>query len=282
MRKVQTIIRRCMLSIGGFDIPQDPFDSLDVDAPAFSLYLKPPAQSHPSGAGTLYIPRPSTEGTSYAHLVAVGCSFDVPPLSGTAGSSIPHMPISRASSSNLDEQADEPTIDVTPIQQIRFGHRIDKKATRFTASDWRWGLGYEYIRIKKKAIYGHREITRFTKEHAYLVQFHQNKYRNMTSKFISKLISHLVANDPEIPVSNIIQKVQVLLQMGCTYKSACCGKWQNIYCLVLILLQSVVIMVQDEMFIYRIYIQGKLIEKHVNPIFIQLGTRTFGEMLLTI
>ncbi|KAI5648059.1 hypothetical protein M9H77_34064 [Catharanthus roseus] len=36
----------------------------------------------------------------------------------------------------------------------------------------------------------------------------------MTSNFISKLISHLVANDPEIPVSNVIQEVQVLLQTG--------------------------------------------------------------------
>ncbi|KAI5668178.1 hypothetical protein M9H77_18031 [Catharanthus roseus] len=40
----------------------------------------------------------------------------------------------------------------------------------------------------------------------------------MTSNFISKLISHHVANDPEIPVLNVIQKVQVLLQTGCTYK----------------------------------------------------------------
>ncbi|KAI5652536.1 hypothetical protein M9H77_29723 [Catharanthus roseus] len=42
--------------------------------------------------------------------------------------------------------------------------------------------------------------------------------RNLSSKFISMLISHLVANDPEIPVSNIIQEVQVLFQTGCTYK----------------------------------------------------------------
>ncbi|KAI5672609.1 hypothetical protein M9H77_12973 [Catharanthus roseus] len=33
-------------------------------------------------------------------------------------------------------------------------------------------------------------------------------------------ISHLVATDPEIPVSNIIQEVQVLFQTGCTYKRA--------------------------------------------------------------
>ncbi|KAI5658234.1 hypothetical protein M9H77_27027 [Catharanthus roseus] len=33
-------------------------------------------------------------------------------------------------------------------------------------------------------------------------------------------ISHLVANDPKIPVSNIIQEVQVSFQTGCTYKRA--------------------------------------------------------------
>ncbi|KAI5680478.1 hypothetical protein M9H77_01705 [Catharanthus roseus] len=33
-------------------------------------------------------------------------------------------------------------------------------------------------------------------------------------------ISHLVANNPEIPVSNIIQEVQVLFQTGYTYKWA--------------------------------------------------------------
>ncbi|KAI5669346.1 hypothetical protein M9H77_19199 [Catharanthus roseus] len=43
----------------------------------------------------------------------------------------------------------------------------------------------------------------------------------MTSKFVSKLISHFAANDPGIPVSNVIQEVQVRLQTGCTYKRAC-------------------------------------------------------------
>ncbi|KAI5653637.1 hypothetical protein M9H77_30824 [Catharanthus roseus] len=33
-------------------------------------------------------------------------------------------------------------------------------------------------------------------------------------------ISHLIANDLEIPVSNIIQEVHVLFQTGCTYKRA--------------------------------------------------------------
>ncbi|KAI5648820.1 hypothetical protein M9H77_34825 [Catharanthus roseus] len=48
----------------------------------------------------------------------------------------------------------------------------------------------------------------------------QNKHRNLSSKFISMSISHLVAKDPEIPVSNIIQEVQVLFQISCTYKQA--------------------------------------------------------------
>ncbi|KAI5668516.1 hypothetical protein M9H77_18369 [Catharanthus roseus] len=39
-------------------------------------------------------------------------------------------------------------------------------------------------------------------------------------------ISHLVANDLEITISDIIQEVQVLYQTGCTYKRACCEKWQ--------------------------------------------------------
>ncbi|KAI5656276.1 hypothetical protein M9H77_25069 [Catharanthus roseus] len=84
-----------------------------------------------------------------------------------------------------------------------------------------------YIRIKKKATHGRWEITRFVKEHTCLVQIEQNKHINLSSKFISMSISHLVADDPEIPVSNINQEVQVLFQTGCTYKRACCGKWQT-------------------------------------------------------
>ncbi|KAI5672096.1 hypothetical protein M9H77_12460 [Catharanthus roseus] len=74
-----------------------------------------------------------------------------------------------------------------------------------------------YIRIKKKATHNQWEITRFVKEHTCLAQIEQNKHRNLSSNFISMSISHLVANDPEIPVSNIIQEVQVLYQTGCTY-----------------------------------------------------------------
>ncbi|KAI5676457.1 hypothetical protein M9H77_07407 [Catharanthus roseus] len=66
-----------------------------------------------------------------------------------------------------------------------------------------------YICIKKKATRSRWEITRFVKEHTCLVQIEQNNHINLSSKFISTSISHLVANDPEIPVSNIIQEVQI-------------------------------------------------------------------------
>ncbi|KAI5667443.1 hypothetical protein M9H77_17296 [Catharanthus roseus] len=66
-----------------------------------------------------------------------------------------------------------------------------------------------YIRIKKKATHNRWEITRFVKEHTCLVHIEQNKHRNLSSKFISMSISHLVANDHEIPVLNIIQEVQL-------------------------------------------------------------------------
>ncbi|KAI5668693.1 hypothetical protein M9H77_18546 [Catharanthus roseus] len=39
----------------------------------------------------------------------------------------------------------------------------------------------------------------------------------MSLKFILRLISHLVSKDPEIPVSNIIQEMQVLLQTSYIY-----------------------------------------------------------------
>ncbi|KAI5663602.1 hypothetical protein M9H77_22925 [Catharanthus roseus] len=41
-------------------------------------------------------------------------------------------------------------------------------------------------------------------------------------RFVDKVqaVSAVLANDPEIPISNIIQEVQVLFQIGCTYKRA--------------------------------------------------------------
>ncbi|KAI5650338.1 hypothetical protein M9H77_36343 [Catharanthus roseus] len=62
--------------------------------------------------------------------------------------------------------------------------------------------------MKKKATHVHWEITRFTKEHTCLVH---------VSKQASKYI----------PLSNVIQEVQLLLQRVCTYKRTCCGKWRE-------------------------------------------------------
>ncbi|KAI5676858.1 hypothetical protein M9H77_07808 [Catharanthus roseus] len=71
-----------------------------------------------------------------------------------------------------------------------------------------------YIHMKNKVMHSQWEITRFVKEYTCLVQIEQNKHRNLSSKFISMSISHLVANNPEIPVLNIIQEVQCVEKMG--------------------------------------------------------------------
>ncbi|KAI5681249.1 hypothetical protein M9H77_02476 [Catharanthus roseus] len=63
-------------------------------------------------------------------------SFQAPPPPYTVGSSTQHMPISTTSSSDSEEHDDEPTNVVTPVQQLGFGHRVGKKTTRFTPSDW--------------------------------------------------------------------------------------------------------------------------------------------------
>ncbi|KAI5682971.1 hypothetical protein M9H77_04199 [Catharanthus roseus] len=122
----------------GSNVPGDTFDNLGLDVPTFSLGLTPPTLSYPSGSGTSYAPPPSTSGTSYAPppLGAVGFRFDAPPPSSTTGLSVPHIPISHASSTDSNEEADEPMDDVTPAQQLGFRHRVSKKMTRFTPSDW--------------------------------------------------------------------------------------------------------------------------------------------------
>ncbi|KAI5682092.1 hypothetical protein M9H77_03320 [Catharanthus roseus] len=69
----------------------EPFDSLDLGMPSFTLGLMPPTQSHPP--------------ISYA-----------PPPSYAVGSSTQYMPISTTSSSDSDEHDDETTDVVTPAQ----------------------------------------------------------------------------------------------------------------------------------------------------------------------
>ncbi|KAI5669638.1 hypothetical protein M9H77_19491 [Catharanthus roseus] len=166
-------------------------DMEERDVPTFNLGLTPPVQSHPSGSGTLTVPPPSTGGTSYAPPPpgAVG-SFHAPSPPGTASSSISHMPISYASSFDLDEHDDERTDDVTPAHQLGFGHHVgmrfvDKIQAISAAQKWSIRMGREY-RVAK------------------------NKSDQLT-----------------IPVSNVIQEVQVLFQTVCTYKKACYGKWRE-------------------------------------------------------
>ncbi|KAI5656582.1 hypothetical protein M9H77_25375 [Catharanthus roseus] len=81
-----------------------------------------------SGPSTSTVPPPSIGGTSYAPPSpgAMGSSFHAPPPLGTTGSSMPHMPIYYASSFDSKEHDGERTDDVTPAQQLGFGHRWDK------------------------------------------------------------------------------------------------------------------------------------------------------------
>ncbi|KAI5656648.1 hypothetical protein M9H77_25441 [Catharanthus roseus] len=102
--------------------PVDPFDSLNLDIPSFSLGLTSPFQSLLGGSGTLRSPYHTSLGFS---------SFRVPP-SGTVVSSTPHQPISHACSSVEEEWAD----DMNDVHHLGFGHRVGKKMTRFTPSDW--------------------------------------------------------------------------------------------------------------------------------------------------
>ncbi|KAI5663177.1 hypothetical protein M9H77_22500 [Catharanthus roseus] len=120
---------------GGGQPTIDPFDSLNLDIPSFSLGLMPPSQSLPRGFGILQMPPPPGLGFApfqSSHPTSFGFSrFRAPPLPGTAGSSTPHQPMSQASSSDEEERTDD--TDVT--QHFRFGHHIGKKTTRLTPSD---------------------------------------------------------------------------------------------------------------------------------------------------
>ncbi|KAI5675444.1 hypothetical protein M9H77_06394 [Catharanthus roseus] len=128
----------------------EPIGSLDLEMSFFSLVLTQPTQSHPL---TSYTPPPSGLGFSSfqsPHPPGIGSysfqaplaprtgssSFQASPPPHTVGSSTPHMPISITSLSDLDAHDDEPTDVVTLSQQLGFGHRVGKKTTRFTPSDW--------------------------------------------------------------------------------------------------------------------------------------------------
>ncbi|KAI5660232.1 hypothetical protein M9H77_29025 [Catharanthus roseus] len=137
-KKVQTIIRRCMRGegSGGGHPPVDPFDSPNLDILSFSLGLTPPSQSLPGRSGTLRAPPPP--GLEFVpfhsphHTYLEFLSFRAPPPPGTTDSSTSYQPISQASSSDKEERTD----DTDDVQYLGFGHRVGKKTTRFTSSDW--------------------------------------------------------------------------------------------------------------------------------------------------
>ncbi|KAI5652513.1 hypothetical protein M9H77_29700 [Catharanthus roseus] len=176
-KKVQTIIRRCMVSIGstlGCTLSQHSIQQTFPVQPSRRHPRKPVLKrgAHGVKRGARRLPparhvkdallplliwanediqNPNVEEREFGfgatcavtskwigHLPSgtVGSSFQAPSSPGIAGLSTPHMPISYASLSDSDEHDDERTDDVTPTQQLGFGHHVGEKTTRFTPSDW--------------------------------------------------------------------------------------------------------------------------------------------------
>ncbi|KAI5662175.1 hypothetical protein M9H77_21498 [Catharanthus roseus] len=162
---MQTIIRRCMVFIGGtlgctpsqHDIqttfPVQPscrhprehvpdqgasgvkrgarrHPGRGADMPSHSLGLTPDLESLPSGSGTSQMPlAPSSGFTAFQspHPSTYGIGrFRAPPPPGTTGASTPHQLISQVSSSDEEEGQDA----------LSRRHRVGKKIIRFTLSDW--------------------------------------------------------------------------------------------------------------------------------------------------
>ncbi|KAI5648165.1 hypothetical protein M9H77_34170 [Catharanthus roseus] len=108
----------------------DPFDSPHLDMLSYSLGLTPDPQSLPSASRTSQMPpAPSLGFAAFQSPYSSAYGFPkvrAPPPPGAAGSSTPHQPISQASSSDSEEGQDA----------LGRGHRVGKKAVRFTPSDW--------------------------------------------------------------------------------------------------------------------------------------------------
>ncbi|KAI5650837.1 hypothetical protein M9H77_36842 [Catharanthus roseus] len=117
-------------------------------------------------------------------------------------------------------------MDIThPVRVVLFcdsEHARDAFGPYFTGATkktWTFTQMVTHDQLVRKS-FEHRRMDPNQWRNTRLVQAIQNKHQNMTSKFISKLTLHLVTNDLEIPVSNVIQEIQILLQTGCTYKRA--------------------------------------------------------------
>ncbi|KAI5656478.1 hypothetical protein M9H77_25271 [Catharanthus roseus] len=94
------------------------------------------SQSLPSGSGTSQTPSPP--GLGFASFQPQHSTsfwffgFRAPPPPSTADSSTLHQPISSASSFDEEKWVD----DMNSVQHYGFEHRVGKKTTRFTPSDW--------------------------------------------------------------------------------------------------------------------------------------------------
>ncbi|KAI5659484.1 hypothetical protein M9H77_28277 [Catharanthus roseus] len=135
------------------------------------------------------------------------------------------------------------------MTDIQLGMRfVDKVQTVSGVHKYSISVGREYRVLKSKidtwsARYYHHK---------------PKKHKNLYSKFISMSISHLVTNDPRIPVSNIIQEVQIF-----------CEKWQKYTLPCSHFLQCVEKIGQEQIFICRRYIRDKHIEELTKRIFIR-------------
>ncbi|KAI5668622.1 hypothetical protein M9H77_18475 [Catharanthus roseus] len=140
MKKMQTIIRRCMVSIGGtlgctpsqhdiqatFPVQPSRRRPREHVPDRGARGVKRGAQRHPgrgAGAGRPPVPpAPQRQEHVDPHPVVVKRAygfrrFSAPPPPGIAGASTPHQPISQASS--FDEEQGQDALDC--------GHRVGKK-----------------------------------------------------------------------------------------------------------------------------------------------------------
>ncbi|KAI5678786.1 hypothetical protein M9H77_09736 [Catharanthus roseus] len=150
------------------------------------------------------------------------------------------------------------------MTDVQLGMRfIDKVQAISAVRKWSISVEREYRVLKSKI---NTWTTRYyiavtiitVHKHTCLVQIEQNKHRNLPSKFISMSISHIIANDLEIPMSNIIQEVQVF-----------CGKWKTYTLPCSYFLQCVEKMGQEQILMCRRYIRDKRTEELTKCIFIR-------------
>ncbi|KAI5666536.1 hypothetical protein M9H77_16389 [Catharanthus roseus] len=140
MKKVQKIIRQCMVSIGGTLGCTPSQHDIQATFPVQSSRRRP--REHVPDRGARGVKRSvrrhlgrgasAPQSLGFAefqspHSSAYGFSgVRAPPPPGTTGSSTPHQPISQASSSDEEEGQDA----------LSRGHRVGKKIVRLTPSYW--------------------------------------------------------------------------------------------------------------------------------------------------